>query len=420
MASTPLPRGILKVQYKTKNGTVTKYRVRIDREDFKADKRFDSLQEAKQFLLLSKTAKGKELVYSITEEERQEKKEFYLSVNNDFSVGYFIDKYIEQYISTKPKETELERRSVNNTLSFFKTIKHTLIVDRHISLYEMKESSVFNATEEALNIQIQFADIRKIRAIDINSFAKTRLKEGVKPVTVQREITQLSNVFRKLQYLDERLADLDNPCLKHDKDLVKSNSIKREVNLTKEEIDNIFKLMQQRKNLYVYQVCMLSILTSLRRSEIVYLKYSQIKDNYIELFKTKTQPMRKVFIDKIAIDFIKTIKNDFGNDRLFNFTIAGFEGSFNKFVEKNNLNVNFHDFRKIAITKKIIQIGAENSVFITEFLGISNLKKFEDTHIKSLETNINNQASALKSFGHNYGQTTKVYFTMPKTKKLVD
>jgi hypothetical protein len=70
-----IPRGIQLCQWKNTDGTnTTKYRVRIKRADYKDNKYFDNLKEAISFLQLSKLEKGKELLYSISEEERQQEK----------------------------------------------------------------------------------------------------------------------------------------------------------------------------------------------------------------------------------------------------------------------------------------------------------------------------------------------------------
>ena len=77
MASSPV-RGIQEIQWTRKDGTVgTAYRVRITRKDFKGQrsKVFDNFNEAKEYLTLSKTVRGKRLIYSVeqTEEEKFKK-----------------------------------------------------------------------------------------------------------------------------------------------------------------------------------------------------------------------------------------------------------------------------------------------------------------------------------------------------------
>lgn len=70
-------RGIQLVQWVNKHaGTIqNRYRVRINRKDLQVDRLFDDLKEAEEFLALSSVKKGKEIIFSITEEERKKKVE---------------------------------------------------------------------------------------------------------------------------------------------------------------------------------------------------------------------------------------------------------------------------------------------------------------------------------------------------------
>ena len=127
-----LPRGVQQVSYKDSSY----YRVRISRKNFKADKYFKELEEATEFLALSKAKKGKELIYSITEEERKSKPSY-----GDFSLGYFVDKYIEDYLSSDCK-TELEKRNRTNKLSFLKTVKNASVLDRTLTGSEKDDLNI--------------------------------------------------------------------------------------------------------------------------------------------------------------------------------------------------------------------------------------------------------------------------------------
>ena len=54
--ATSIPRGIQAVVWKNKDkSTSVRYRVRIKRKDYKEDRLFDTLEEAKEFLQLSKS-----------------------------------------------------------------------------------------------------------------------------------------------------------------------------------------------------------------------------------------------------------------------------------------------------------------------------------------------------------------------------
>ena len=139
MASSPV-RGIQEIQWTRKDGTVgTAYRVRITRKDFKGQrsKVFDNFNEAKEYLALSKTVRGKRLIYSV-EQTEEEKYKLDNENRNNFTFEHFTRLYIRDYIETKPSTTELQRRSKANIISFFNTILRTSILDR-TSTYQDKE-----------------------------------------------------------------------------------------------------------------------------------------------------------------------------------------------------------------------------------------------------------------------------------------
>ena len=184
-----LPRGVQQVTYKDSRY----FRVRISRKNFKADKYFKSLEEAKEFLALSKAKKGKELIYSITEEERKSKPSY-----GNFTYGYFVDRYIEDYLSSECK-TELEIKNRNNKLSFLKTTKNASVLDRSLSSTEKDEVNIDTQTDSKVYRFFGGFDVRKIKAIDINNYIKSRL-HFVKPVSVNRELSYVSTIFKKLQY----------------------------------------------------------------------------------------------------------------------------------------------------------------------------------------------------------------------------
>jgi integrase len=152
----------------------------------------------------------------------------------------------------------------------------------------------------------------------------------------------------------------------------------------------------------------MSLLTACRRSEIVNLEWSQIKENYIQLIHTKSGRPRKVYLTLQAKELLKTIEKK--QERLFTYTLAGFDGSFVKFMKNNNLShIHFHDFRRESISRFIEQIGSDNSILITEILGFANVKRFEENHITNSSVSISTEEDLLKSIGHSNKQTTKIY-----------
>ena len=222
-----IPRGIQLCQWtnKTDGTTTTKYRVRIKRADYKDNKYFDDLKEAISFLQLSKLEKGKELLYSISEEERQRAKKESIEAQRgkNFKFGYFANLYLRQYVFKDDdpddrvalkKLPELKRRNLAMKKAFINKICSISIPDRYITNAEKEELGIGH--EQLVYRHFKDFDIRtEIKPIDIDNYIRVRLKgdkknKAIKPISVVREITFISNIYRKLRRMDESLEDIEN------------------------------------------------------------------------------------------------------------------------------------------------------------------------------------------------------------------
>jgi integrase len=395
-----LPRGVQQVTYKDSRY----FRVRISRKNFKADKYFKSLEEAKEFLALSKAKKGKELIYSITEEERKSKPSY-----GNFTYGYFVDLYIQDYLSSDCK-TELEKRNRNNKHSFLKTTKNASVLDRNLSTTEKDEVNIDTQTDPKVYRFFGGFDVRKIKAIDINNYIKSRL-HFVKPVSVNRELSYISTIFRKLQYFNEDLADIQNPVPLHDRDLLKNQITKREFVLTPDDEEKFFAALSVKNNKELLLVAQASLFTGMRRSEILTLKPSQVKENYIQLIHTKSGRPRKVYLTKEAKIFFEKL-NPVSSEKIFKYTIGGFDRVFREVMQKAKLErIHFHDLRRTNISRLLTKIGHDNTILATEILGIQSIKKFEELHSNAEPVEPTTQYQAVKNW-HSSPQITKGYYNI--------
>ena len=395
-----LPRGVQQVTYKDS----LYFRVRISRKNFKADKYFKNLEEAKEFLALSKAKKGKELIYSITEEERKSKRSY-----GNFTYGYFVDRYIEDYLSSECK-TELEFKNRTNKLSFLRTTKKTSVLDRSLSNSEKEDLNIDIIADSKVYRYFGGFDVRKIKAIDINNYIKSRL-HFVKPVSVNRELSYISTIFKKLQYFDEELADIPNPVLLYDRDLIKNQITKREFVLSPEDEEKFFAALSAKNNKELYLAAQASLLTGMRRSEVLTLKPSQIKENYVQLIHTKSGRPRKVYLTKEAKLFFEKLK-PYSSEKIFKYTLSGFDRVFREVMQKANLShIHFHDLRRTNISRLLTKIGHDNTILATEILGIQSIKKFEELHSNAEPVEPTTQYQAVKNW-HSSPQITKGYYNI--------
>lgn len=421
-----LPRGIQKITRTNKDGTkVTSFRVQMKRKGIVVDQLFPSADEAINFLneqraklnLPRKTIEASSLDMPI--EVMQEFLKDYFDHPN---LGKCIDKYIEIYVRPRYEkyylsdtaEAKMKLRNYKNTLSFFKTIKNTKVRANFIlGNFEIQFQGGFNSQDS------NFGDI-KVEDIDertINSYIQTRASKGIKAQSIQREITYISNVFNKLKYISQELKDIKNPTRDYDRDLLKlaEQSPKRLFRFTEERKEDFLKAIQTHQNPDFTRIIELMLLTAMRRSEVVLLRWSQIQCDYIELDQTKTKP-RTVFLTKEAKDLIQSIPRHPGRDRLFKYTVLGFDGSYTKWLKDHGFSdITSHKLRKEAISNFVERIGSDNSLLIAEILGIQSIRKLEE-NIKQMPQAIRNQNDLLKNVGHSNADITKRhYFSLKKS-----
>lgn len=410
MASTPLPKGITLITWNTKEGEKSAYRVRITRKDFKGQrsKVFDDLKEAKEYLALSKTVRGKKLIYSV-EETEEEKYRLDKENSNNYSFEYFAKMYIRDYIETKPRETELQKRNYAHSMAFLNIILRTSILDRSIT-YENKLEMGIDDPDTPIYKFFGKYDIRKITPIDINNYIRTRKKLGLKPISIQREITFISNIFNKAKYFNDGLEGLRIPTRDYDRDLLKNTSLKREGLLSDEILEKVFSILKDYHNKEMYEIAYLSYLTSMRRSEVITLKQEQVKDNFIQLIHTKSGKPRKVYLSAQAQEFLKKLKPRKNDGSFFTYTILGFDRVFRELIKtRNKLDVKFHDFRKTCISK-ILNKSNDNTLLVANILGFASARKFNELHVKGRLLSTDTQYGAMQTFGHDNIEITHKHY----------
>ncbi|MDN8026733.1 site-specific integrase [Burkholderia contaminans] len=425
---TKLPRGIRLTTWTNKDGSITtKYRVEITRKDWKGKRNnlFDTLNEAKAFLLMSKDKKGQEFIYQTNEEEERKNKQDILDQDwssKDYTFGYFAKKYLDDYVFNEVADTELKKRNQAMKKAFITKICAVSIEDRYRTPHEKYEMGL----EMDSVVYRHFAgfDVRtEIKPIDINNYIKTRLKgdkqhRAIKPVSVVRELTFISNVFNKLIHFDESLEGLRNPIRDYDKSLLRNVINVRKRILSDEEETKFFEVITGYSNPQLANICRLSLLTSMRRSEIVFLKKEQIKDNYtyVHLPITKSGKSRDVYLDETAREFLKNLEpaKKAKDGRFFTYSIMGFGKVFAELMEKNGLkDIHFHDLRRTKISRMLSTGGEANTILIAKILGFQSVRKFEEIHLTDRHKGLNSQSGMLASFGHgNIDTNYKHYFNV--------
>ena len=432
-----IPRGIQTITRSNADGSkITSYRIQIKRKTYQCDRLFESINEAIEFLNTTRTYTGRNQINLIERQQIEQKRiidQYFAYETISDLIKHYLDVYIEPKYKDYDKTTALGKhklRALASTKASYKMITETIV--------EVKEKEAVPGLE-MINpklFQGKFSKVGDLKPIEftddeLNLYILERLKKKLKPVSIEREITNISNLYKKMRYLDPTLKKVPNPTLTYDRDLLHINGRTpkpKKFRFNEEERDKFFKIINEYENPQLAQIIKLQLYCSLRRAETILLEWEDIKHNHIIARNTKNgNKDRIVFLTPSAQEYIKTIphgQNKKEKNRLFSYSVLGFDGSFTKLMQNNGLKITSHKLRKESISSFIENIGSNQSMLIAEFLGISNIKKFEETHIKEakLQESINStdertQEEMLENFGHSKRISSKHYFSLERIDK---
>ncbi|WP_416820641.1 hypothetical protein [Delftia tsuruhatensis] len=443
-----LPRGIQETTRSNKDGSqVLAYRVQMNRKGVKLDKLFPSVQEALDFL--NDERKKLKLKKLVIEQDEQKIKAFKLKSYDNLSNTPEGKEFVNQYLNNPTFD-----RYITKYIDEFLKIKYRTILNRKLSELTAEEkhklknyTNKVNKLERMSEIKVQDFDLgaleiatkgfnarqRKIGSFTleeitvstINSYVKSRIQDNLRASSIRTELVLMNSVLEYSKHLNSDLKEFKNPIKDFDKKLyslaipAKSKFFRfadnEEENKTTKKA--FIEAVEKNKNPELVFIVKLMMLTAMRRAEVVLLKWSQIYDNFIQLTDTKTNP-RPVYLTADAKELIKSIPRKAGQDRLFCYTVGGFEASLRYHLNKFGLkDITAHKLRKNSISEFVEVIGADNSLLISEILGIRDIAGLE-REIKTMPTaSLSTQTEVLKSVGHTTSAVTKKHYFSLNLKK---
>ena len=449
-----LPKGVQKLTRTTQTGiVVTSYRVQMNRQGVRVNKLFGDLETATQFLNEQRKKIGLKpvpLIFDVDKSlETYQGQLIFQRIMGTAEPLFqdYITKYLETYIEPRfpticpiikqeKKKRQLNKLSSKRYSHLFKTAEDKKLYRQYyniIKFYEIIGSqTVHLGTDKGIGYLNKVLDNKKKLLRDctieeitpnlLNSYIVNRTALHKRRGTIERELTFISNIFTNLKYFNEKYLTHDNPVLRIDKKLLgfSQKPKKKFFRFEEEQLEKYLKIIDEYSNKDMSYIIKLMLYTGMRRSEVVLLKWSQIHENYIELETTKTDP-RTVFLTKKAKEVLAQITPKPRQDRLFSYTLSGFEGSYTKLLKAHDMeDITAHKLRKEAVSNFIEQIGGQNSLLIAEILGMTNIRHLEKT-IREVEKKkqpaLDTQEDVLKSIGHkNPNVTNKHYFSLKKQK----
>ena len=417
MTTFDTPRGIRLVQWTNKDKTTSvRYRVSIKRKDFVRDEIFKELDEAKQFLAMSKTHGGKAILEKQKASTAQLEQEIYRKAVEDFAFTTHLKDifrvFKEDFIDNLEISTHEQKRKKTSLLSFLKALENTEIL--HTT--EAYAPAFITRKNKIKFSYLGSIALKEFSEYDVNEYIKARLKKGRKSATINKELIVLSQIFEHCRATSKALKGIVNPVSLRDKRLLNNlKDTKPKRRLSDDDFKKLYEAIEKYSNKEMSLICRLALTTAMRRSEIINLTWSEVKTNYIELTKTKTNP-RDVFITNEAREILDSIPRT--GERVFTSykNTSSFEGSFKKLMARSGLShISFHIFRKEAISTFYEQLGAENSTMLSQFLGVRSLKKFRQLHEPKENFTLKTEQGLLKIVGHESAQTSiDHYLTLKK------
>jgi integrase len=441
-----LRKGITQVEWKNKDTkrTQVRYRVRVMKSGIKYDQLFDTIKEAEDYLndLRSTAGIAKRIEYDEKKLAEQKAVADFLS-SPPFST--YVNKYIEKYIKPKNDGTELKQKNESSEMSRLKTILETEVdfVNKDFQSFSfVVKDGLKNSKKKIKDFKLEEIDdviitnyihsrMKSIPVIDFEKFEKLDLnheqrkslaiqkamykKKKIPSVaTVKREVDTLQGIFTKIRYIDKNAyitkLKAENPCATADLTLLKGWQKPRKVRIKPELEELIVKELKEFENPEMLLIFALAMTTGMRRSEILFLKWSQINysEGIFELTKTKNGQDRSALLTDDAREVLKAIPKK--DDRLFHYTIDGYNTMWQKFKKKNEVfeNVNFHDTRREFISKVLKLCGS--TIVVADSIGMTDIRHFEKSYVDEGKT-LSTQDGVMQSIGHLNKRTTQGYFT---------
>ena len=407
--------GIREVEWKTKDGTKTRFQVRIKRKGFEANKLFDTLREARDFKHLTLSDDGRKAVTEFSKKED------------------LLKQWMEDYIKSPPLRNYIEKYRLQYLVRTGTPTKLTTTKAYEARLKTIKETFI-TVTEQRTGLRallpsgkggklIRFGDIK---LADLNEqvttdYIRARLAKGIKKVTVRSEIAMMQSFCTKLRFTDipafQQLKG--NPFELADKGLLKDSGKKRRRRISEDEEERLFAALARCRNPEMIAIVGLALASGCRRGELLELTWDRIHPRTIEIFDGKSG-WREIPKSDLAEQVIATIARK--DERLFHYTSDGFSSNWDRVKKWANItDLRMHDTRREFISRCVERMQA-NSLMLMEATSLSDPTYIQTEYIDPVveaaaaQAGINTESDLMRAVGHRDRRTTALYFSPKRIK----
>ncbi|RJR33253.1 MAG: site-specific integrase [Desulfobacteraceae bacterium] len=257
-----------------------------------------------------------------------------------------------------------EKRYLDVKREYTNTLKDLL--KKYAENYEKQASYGKYKTYCVENFREHFGEdtlLASIRYVDLETYRnKLRSKLTVNgtlraDASVNREMACLHHIFRKAVEWD--MVE-KNPFDAGKSLLLKENN-QRIRYLTEEEVTRLMAECKPKKHLHRIVVCALN--TGMRKGEILSLRWSQIRNGFIYLEKTKTNERREIPVNEDLDSLFKEIRKEQGLTSEYVFTyakrlISRIDRAFHGALKRAGIeDFKFHDLRHTFASHLIMKGG---------------------------------------------------------------
>lgn len=408
-----LPRKHLTI---IQRGEKTYFRVQINKvkQGLKVNKTFTNYDDAIEFLNACNNKLGQVSVKSLIEKENITKQIIEEYFKEPPLIEYFKE-YQRIYIEPKYKDLDISTakdkyklRQKKNLITVYQRILNTKINQKASNEWTLNEL-IFTEREEKTLGELK---PREITEDSVNQLILTFRDQGLKSISISDYLSRMSVLWKKLKTLDKKLQGIPNPFLTYDKDLVnlgQKKVRKKPFRFTSESLRQVVKLYKSNGNPEFKAIIHLMYKLGLRRQEAILLEKNQINEKptpHIYIYSKNQE--RIVYLNDRQWRFLKPLIKS-NQERLFNYSVLGFDGSFTKPFKKYGINQ--HSFRKDYISRMVEKIGLSNSILASQLLGFSTPRAIEKLKgVFPENPQISTQEELLKQIGHSSSRLTAEHY----------
>ncbi len=414
-----VPRGVQVVKWHNDDGSKSvRYRVRIQRKAFKADRLFDTLDEAKGFLADSRSPAGRDEA-----KRKAERWAFLKAAINTPDLAHYLDQWKKARLPKDDKVaalTEQKKKARSVAISRVNVVKGVVVKWSPEADHATGRAAGFvpGLTTKAFG-QFKIADISSTAA---TNYIEARLEAGASPSTVKRDVSFLSSFFGDwLRSYDPKAVERHgNPFADASvKKKLKGADQIRDVRLAdfgEGAEQRLFDELRDCRNPQMLAIVGIGLTTGMRRGEILSLTWDRVLKNQIILLEihTKSGKARRIPISAGAEKIFQSLGRKTGPERLFSYTADGFKSVWNRVCKRAELpGFRFHDIRHEYVSK-ILEI-ISSPVAAAAVTGYSSVRNFERQHVqpfkdrKEIEGGIKTERGLMLAVGHSDNRMTANY-----------